>query len=213
MAKAAAKKESLGKPSRDYRQLQQIIVGLTDGVILVGTDQKIIWANDAALAVHGVRTIKELGATVSEYRKRFRLRYRNNRLVERGHYPIERVVAGERFSDVTVQVTRSGHPEQWWVHSIRSLVITDGSDVPNYLVLIINDETERFRAEERFESAFNANPAPAVICRISDLCYARVNPGFLEMTGHARKDVVGASFKEFDVLTDAQNRDLALERL
>jgi PAS domain S-box-containing protein len=213
MKKAAVKKEPLSKPSRDYRQLQQIIVGLTDGVILVGADQKIVWANDAALAVHGIRRIKELGATVSEYRKRFRLRYRNNRPVERGHYPIERVVAGERFSDVTVQVTRAGHPEQCWVHSIRSLVITDDSDVPSYLVLVINDETERFRAEERFESAFNANPAPAIICRVSDLRYVRVNPGFLEMTGHARKDLMGATFKEFDVLTDAQNHDLALKRL
>ena len=84
-------------PSRDHRQLQQIIAGLTDGVILIGTDQRILWANDAALAMHGIRRIKDLGATVGEYRRRFRLRYRNNRPVERGKYPIERVVAGENF--------------------------------------------------------------------------------------------------------------------
>jgi PAS domain-containing protein len=46
--------------SRDHRQLQQIIVGLTDGVILIGTDKKILWANDAALAMHGIRRIKDL---------------------------------------------------------------------------------------------------------------------------------------------------------
>ncbi|HLZ01696.1 MAG TPA: helix-turn-helix transcriptional regulator [Bradyrhizobium sp.] len=201
------------QPSRDYRQLQQIIVGLTDGVILVGADQKILWANDAALVMHGVRAIKELGATVSQYRKRFRLRYRNNRPVERGRYPIERVVSGESFSDVTVEVTRAGDPEQSWVHSIRSLVITDDSEVPDYLVLIIKDETERFRAEERFESAFNANPAPAIICRVSDQCYVRVNPGFLEMTGYAHKDVLGASFAHIDILSDAEKRDLGIERL
>ena len=194
-------------------QLQQIIVGLTEGVILVGTDQKILWANDAALAMHGVRRIKDLGATVGEYRRRFRLRYRNNRPVERGKYPIERVIAGESFSDVTVEVTRAGNPEQCWVHSIRSLVITDDSDEPDYLVLIVKDETERFEAEERFESAFNANPAPAIICRLSDLCYVRVNQGFLEMTGYARNDLLGSSIREIDVLTDAEKRDLALERL
>jgi PAS domain S-box-containing protein len=203
----------LKAPSRDYRQLQQIIVGLAEGVILVGTDQKILWANDAALAMHGVRRIKDLGATVSEYRRRFRLRYRNNRPVGRGKYPIERVVAGERFSDVTVQVTRAGKAEQCWIHSIRSLVITDDADEPDYLVLIIKDETERFEAEDRFESAFNANPAPAIICRVSDLCYVRVNQGFLEMTGYARDDFIGASMSEIDVLTNAEKRELALERL
>jgi PAS domain-containing protein len=109
----------LKKPSRDYRQLQQIIVGLTEGVLLVGTDQKILWANDAALAIHGVRRIKDLGATVTEYRRRFRLRYRNNRPVERGRYPIERVVAGESFSDVTVNVVRAAKPDHQWVHSTQ----------------------------------------------------------------------------------------------
>jgi PAS domain S-box-containing protein len=198
---------------RDHRQLQQIIVGLTEGVILIGTDQKILWANDAALAMHGIRRVKDLGATAREYRRRFRLRYRNNRLVERGKYPIERVVAGEKFSDMTVEVTRAGNPEQSWVHSIRSLIITDDSDEPDYLVLIVKDETERFEAEERFESAFNANPAPAIICRLSDLCYVRANQGFLEMTGYARNDLVGRSIREIDVLAEAEKRDLALERL
>ena len=188
------------KPSRDYKQLQQIIVGLTDGVILVSTDQKILWANDAALTMHGVRRIKDLGATVGEYRRYFRLRYRNNRPVERGRYPIERVISGESFNDVTVEVTRSGKPDRCWVHSIRSLVITDDSKEPDYLVLIIKDETERFEAEERFESAFNANPAPAIICRLSDLCFVRVNQGFLEMTGYDRNDLLGRSIREIDVL-------------
>lgn len=208
-----ARAPALKKPSRDHRQLQQIIVGLTEGVILIGTDQRVLWANDAALTMHGLRKIEDLGATVSEYRRRFRLRYRNNRPVERGRYPIERVVAGESFSDVTVAVVRAGNPEQCWVHSIRSLVITDDSDEPDYLVLIVKDETERFEAEDRFESAFNANPAPAIICRLSDQRYVRVNQGFLEMTGYARQDVVGLSFRELDLLSDAEKRDLALERL
>jgi PAS domain S-box-containing protein len=201
------------KPSRDYGHLQQIIVGLTDGVILVGIDQRILWANDAALAMHGVRRIKDLGATVGEYRRRFRLRYRNKRPVERGRYPIERVIAGESFSDVTVEVTHSGKPDRCWVHSIRSLVITDGSKEPDYLVLIIKDETERFEAEERFESAFSANPAPAIICRLSDLCFVRVNEGFLKMTGYDRNDLLGSSMREIDFLAQADNPDLARERL
>jgi PAS domain S-box-containing protein len=206
-------KQALKKPSRNHRQLQQIIAGLTDGVILIGTDEQILWANEAALKVHGVSRLKDLGTTVNDYRRRFQLHYRNNRRVPRGNYPIERVISGESFSDVTVVVSTARKPEQRWVHSIRSLVITDDDGEPDYLVLIVRDETDRFEAEDRFESAFNANPAPAIICRISDSCYVRVNPGFLEMTGYARKDVIGKSFEKIDILTDAEKRDLALERL
>jgi PAS domain S-box-containing protein len=202
----------LKNPSRDYRQLQQIIVGLTDGVILIGADQKILWANDAALLMHRVRTISALGATVGQYCRRFHFRYRNNRSVEHGRYPIERAAAGESFSDVIVEVTPARDPEQRCIHMIRSLAITDDANEPDYLALIIKDETERFRAEERFETAFNANPAPAVICRIRDLIYVRVNPGFLEMTGYTRKELLGASFSKIDVLHDAQRRELAMER-
>ena len=198
---------------RDYRQLQQIIAGLAEGVILVDVNQRILWANDAALAMHGVKRIKDLGTTIGEYRQRFRLRYRNNHPLDRGTHPIERVIAGEGACDVTVEVSHVDDPERCWVHVIRCFVITDDQDEPDYLVLTIEDATDRFEAEERFESAFNANPAPAIICRLSDLRYVKVNPGFLEMTGYAREDVIGRSAYEIDVLAEAEKRDLAFERL
>ncbi len=84
----------------DRRQLQQIIAGLTEGVILIEPDQRILWANEAALAMHGVDSLEGLGADTGEYRERFRLRYRNNHPLQEGQYPAERLVAGECFSDV-----------------------------------------------------------------------------------------------------------------
>jgi PAS domain-containing protein len=57
-------------PSADRTQLQQIIAALNDGVILVDPDQTIAWANERALAIHGVNKLSELGGTISEYRKR-----------------------------------------------------------------------------------------------------------------------------------------------
>ncbi|MBG3852708.1 PAS domain-containing protein, partial [Xanthomonas hortorum pv. carotae] len=79
--------------STNRRQLQQIITGLSEGVILVEPDQSITWANEAALAMHGARVLEDLGATVSEYRERFQLRYRNNHRLTAGNYPIDRVIA------------------------------------------------------------------------------------------------------------------------
>jgi PAS domain-containing protein len=71
----------------DHLQLQQLVAALTDGVILVEPDQTIAWANAAALRMHGVDRVEELGATVSEYRERFELRYRNRHRLPPGQYP------------------------------------------------------------------------------------------------------------------------------
>jgi len=197
----------------DRRQLQQIITGLSDGVILIEPDQTIMWANQAALDMHGIAEVAELGATVTEYRERFQLRYRNNHRLAAGNYPIDRVIAGESFTDVVVEVMPTADEEARWVHRVRSLVLTDADGAPDCLVLIIADATDWASAEQRFEKTFNANPAPAVICRLSDLRYIKVNQGFMEMTGYTREQVIGHSVYELDVLERAENKELAVERL
>ncbi|HDR9270787.1 TPA: helix-turn-helix transcriptional regulator [Burkholderia vietnamiensis] len=201
------------KSHTDRRQLHQIIAGLTEGVILIEPDQRIVWANEAALAMHGVTELAELGADVTEYRARFRLRYRNNRPVRHGHYPMDRVIAGEQFSDVTVEVESAADANVSWVHRIRSLVLTNAAGEPDCLALVLHDATEWASAEDRFERTFNTNPAPAAICRLYDLRYVKVNQGFLDMTGYARDEVLGRSVYEVDVLEQAERRELAIERL
>ncbi len=199
------------KAGIDRHELRQIIAGLSEGVILVEPDQTIAYANAAALAMHGAESLDELGPTIDDYRDRFCLRYRNNVTPET--YPIERVVAGEQFHDVVVQVRRADRPETDFVHSLRSLVATDREGNPSCLALILKDVSDQFEAEHRFEATFNANPAPAVITRLSDLRHVKVNHGFLEMTGYTRDAVIGRSVYEVDILAGARNRDLAVSRL
>ena len=206
--------ESLAPQDRaDHRQLRQLVAGLTDGVILVEPDQSITWANAAALAMHGVGRVADLGATVSEYRARFELRYRNRHRLPAGEYPMERVLAGEAFDEVVVEVAPAGEAKPRWTHRIRSLVLTDAEGRPDCLALVLDDETERYDAEERFERAFAANPAPAVILRLSDLRYVKVNDGFLKLLGYGEAAVLGRSAQELDVLEGASRRETALERL
>jgi PAS domain S-box-containing protein len=195
------------------RQLQQIIGGLSDGVILLELDQSILWANEAALKMHGVGRVADLGKNAAEYAQRFALRYRNNHTLAAENYPISRVARCETFSDVLIEVTPAQDPERTWVHSVRSMVLTDREGQPESLVLIMSDVTDWANAEQRFEKTFNANPAPAVICRLSDLRYIKVNPGFLEMTGYTRDQVIGASTYELDIFQQAEKKDLAIQRL
>ena len=204
--------DGISPPKADRTQLQQIIAELPEGVIIINSDQSIAWSNAAGLTMHGVKSLKELGETVSEYQKRFELRYRNHHRLPAGSYPMDRVVAGETFSEVIVEVGRPGE-EKRRVHQIRSLVITDPEGQPDCLVLIIEDETARFDAEERFERTFGANPAPAIIARLSDMRYVKVNHGFIEMTGYVQEALIGKSIHEIDVLERADKRELAVERL
>jgi len=201
-----------GRPART-RQLQQIIAGLGEGVILIDPEGAILWANPAALAMHGASALDELGEDAAGYRSRFELRYRNNHKLPEGEYPIDRVIAGETFAEVTVEVTAPGQTEAQWVHRVSSIVITDTEDCPECLVLVLQDASARFEAEERFEKTFNANPAPAVIARLSDLRYIKVNVGFLEMTGFEREAVLCRSVYEVDVMDGADRRELGIERL
>ena len=204
--------DAIPPPKADRTQLQQIVAGLNDGVILIDPDQNIAWANAPALALHGVTTVAELGATVSEYRQRFKLSDSNKHVLPAGDYPMERLLAGQASSEVIVEVQRIGS-DHHWVHSIRTLVLTDPGGQPDCLVLIINDETERFNAEERFERAFNANPAPAIIARLADMRYVKVNQGFLELTELKPDQLIGRSVHDFDVLNGAERRELAVQRL
>ena len=205
--------DSIPQSHADRTPLQQIIAGLPEGVIIVNHDQTIAWANDAALAMHGVQSMKELGATISDYRTRFELRYRDRQQLLADEYPMDRVIAGESFTELVVEVVRAGSREKHGVQRIRSLVLTDPQQRPDCLALIIKDETEQFDAEDRFERAFEANPAPAIIARLSDMRYVKVNPGFLELTGYLRDALIGRSVHEIDVLDGAMKRDLAVERL
>jgi PAS domain S-box-containing protein len=202
-----------GDQAPDRSQLEQIIAGLTEGVILVEPDQSITYANEAALEMHGVRHLHELGRTVDEYRNNFVLRHQSTHLLDHGRYPIDRVVAGEAFEDVVVVVAHRTNQDRDRTHRIRSLVITDHAGNPDCLVLIVHDLSGQIEAEHRFERAFAANPAPAAISRLTDLRLVKVNEGFLELTGYKREDVLGRTIYDIDVLERAERRSLALERL
>lgn len=200
-------------PKINRNSLQELIGGLSDGVMLVEPDGRIAWANTSALAMHRVDHLEDLGGDTKGYRRLFTLRYRNNHPLEDGQYPIERLLAGEAFEDVTVEVSPAVDLDLVWVHTVRSMFISDTGDKPDVLALIMRDETPRFEAEERFERSFNANPAPGLICRLEDHRFIRVNQGFLEMTGFIKEDVVGKTVEAVGLFSNCETGEDALLKL
>ena len=89
-------------PKASKGSLQELIGGLSDGIILVDLQGRITWANSSAVSMHRINGVEQLGADAAGYRRAFTLRYRNNHLLEEGQYPIERLISGDTIDDVTV---------------------------------------------------------------------------------------------------------------
>lgn len=195
------------------RHLEQLIDGLTAGVILIDLSGTIIWCNDAALGMHGIENAQELGGTADEYVKRFALTLPSGHRLTSREYPVMRVLAGENFPDLIVRVAAVGADEPRWTHHVRDVVMTGDDDEPDCLALVIQDLSEQTEAEARFEAMFQANPAPALILRLGDQRFVRANRGFMEMSGHTRTGIIGRSLYEFNILNEAERLDLAKRRL
>ena len=58
-------------PERPH--LHRIVADLTEGVILIEEDRRIVWANPAALAMHGCDALAGLGNSPETYHDRFQL--------------------------------------------------------------------------------------------------------------------------------------------
>lgn len=199
-------------PRADRRQLQQIVAALTEGIIVVELDGTLAWADETALAMHGASSLAGLGGSAEGYTRRFAVAYLGSPELTAADTPIMRLLRNDVVDHaVTEVVRRSDHKR--WVHEVRTMAMTDGEGRPDWFVIILDNETERYNAEERFERAFGANPAPAIIVRLSDLRFVKVNRGFLELTGYGQAGVIGRSMHEIDLLRGAERRELAMQRL
>ena len=138
--------------------LEQLVEGLTAGVILVDPSGAILNANPAALKMHGVKSLADLGETADDY---CALRQRNHHRLTRREYPIMRMLAGESFPDMIVEVAPVGANEPRWTHQVHDVVMDVDGGEPDCLALVLQDVSEQYEAEARFEAMFQANPAPA----------------------------------------------------
>ena len=196
----------------DSSQVRSVIEVITEGVLFLDSDGSISWANTAAAQMHGCAQLSDLGGNVSGYQERFELRFRDGHMLDPAEYPAARALAGEELRDVIIEV-RARDGGQRRTHRVRSLVLHKDGGQPSRCALILVDATREYSAEDRFEKAFDANPAPALICRLADLRFIKVNRGFLELTSYHREDLIGRSLYEIDVLEGADGREQAIRLL
>lgn len=199
--------------SPNFRHLQQLMGQILEGVILIDLSGTILSANEAALQMHGTNHLADLGSTIEDYAARFQLRAEDGRLLKRREYPLFRLLAGDSFPDETIQVGRASEDEVRWVHRVRDVVMDEDGGEPDYLALVIGDVSAEFDAEVRFRAMFNANPAPALVIRLSDLRIVDANPGFLQLTDYPLDQLSGRGLFELDLLTGMTNAAEVRQRI
>ncbi len=198
-----------GDLASNRQQLEVMIADISTGVLTVDTDGTLQYANRTALMMHGVDSLEALGGSAEGYRKTFVLQDLQGVPLSPTAYPLDRLLAGDTFTDLLVQVPVRN---EMVVHKCRGISVRDDKGDVDFCALFLDDETERYDAEQRFERTFNANPGAALINRLSDLRFIKVNPAFLEMTGFRREQIIGRTAYQFDVLSGTDDRDLVLER-
>ena len=129
--------------------LDQLIGQLLDGVILLDPTGMILSANEAAVRMHGLTSAAGFGRTAEDYADRFTLRSADGQPLKRRDYPLFKLLAGESFPDLVVQVAPAGETETRWVHQVRDVAMDEDGGEPDCLALVICDISERFDAERQ----------------------------------------------------------------
>ena len=131
-----------------------IVADLGEGVILIASDGRITFANDAALAMRGITRLEDLGGSLAGFHERYSVHDRCHHPLGPEEDPMGRAAKGESFADAAVRVAKIGQKPEW-VFRVRSLVRSAAAkrSAPSDL-LIVND-TSLFESEQRFVDALD----------------------------------------------------------
>jgi PAS domain S-box-containing protein len=134
---------NLHNPDRlQLRQIEAILDGMAEGLLIVDARGDVIRANPAASRILGLNTAGNLGS--------FEVRTLDGRLVAEQDLPVRRALRGETVSGLVLQIRR----EDTALHRIVSYSATplpDEAGKISLAVLVLHDITEQKQAEAELQ--------------------------------------------------------------
>lgn len=131
-------------------QLEVILQGVADGIVVYTDDNQIVYANEAAAQLIGhVSASSLLAASTDTILANFTLSDEQGYPIASSDLPHRRVLAGEKDAHATIGYTPqgSGEPNRWVHVSARPIFDEQGTLV--FAITIIHDLTERVLDERR----------------------------------------------------------------
>src|SRR5437588_841158 len=158
MAEELAARASLAiHNARLYRAVQQsrdqldiILQGVANGIIVYDKDSHIIYANEAAARMTGSPSVQAMLETPPiDIAERYELIDEQRQPFSHSRLTHTRVLAGEQDAQAIIgyKNTATGQPERWSL--VKSSPVFDERREVTMVVTIVNDITERILAEQR----------------------------------------------------------------
>ncbi len=128
-------------------QLQTILEGVGDGILVQDRNGEIVFVNPEAARQSGFSSPAEMLATPrSEIRARFELVDEDGRPVPLESLPVHRALAGELTPSKTLGIREIATGRSWW-SQVRATAIRDANGKPELAISILEDVSERRREE------------------------------------------------------------------
>jgi len=173
-------------------QLEAVLTSMTEGLVISDLQGNVLSMNPAALRLYGYDTPEQAQRPLRELAQLFQLRSPQGRRLPLKQWPLPRVLRGETFSNLEVQVHRLDTGATW-SGSYGGTPVRDKDGQVILGVLTLRDITARTRAEKELEreraylsSAIELLPFPIFfvspqgeITRANQACH-QLLPGGLE---------------------------------
>ncbi len=186
--------------SYNLLQLQTKVLDLvSDAVIAINNQQRVIYLNQAATAQYGVEREEVIGQPLESL---WQYRWINPEDEQAAYQALASTGA---WKGENIHIKRNA--EEIWVESTLS-VLKDEQNNQIGLLAVIRDITERKQAqqealrlsEEKFFKAFRCSPDAIVISTLSEGRILEVNDSFLHLFSCSREEVIGHTSTELNII-------------
>jgi PAS domain S-box-containing protein len=171
--------------------LQTVVENLGEGVVLADKDGKILFMNQAALAIVGMRSVTEYQRMLPEFAILFELTLLDGTLVPLDQWPLARVLRGEKVNELDACLT---HVTKGWRKYI-SLRCSRVDNIGSHAlmgVLVMADITDRRRRETRYEALIEHSSDSVALINADNLIIY-LSPAVTAVEGYLPEEMVGSS--------------------